>query len=302
MSNLVLYCKSYRQDLHRAHVLATSVAQFNEDHLPFYMSVPAEDMALFRARLSGLPVELLDDREIIATDSRIDEKKVAALPGGRAQQIVKAQFWRLRLGENYLCLDSDCKFLRSFSVNDFLAPDAHPYTIIHECKELLQFAATHGLSKVPRHYAEERHKIMGIFGRAGRAYDFGPAPLIWSAAVWRTLDEQYLSPRGMSFYDAIELFPSEILWYGETLLKYRPIPLWPIEPLFRCFHYRAQFRAASREGESERTIAQDYLGVVYQSNWHRQMDFESRWARRWRRWQVVIGGRRRRGPLAESKD
>lgn len=292
MHDIALYCKSYRQDIRRAHVLATSVAQFNTARLPFYMSVPTGDLAMFRDKLSGLPVELLDDRAIVAASPGLDDKRIAAMPGGRAQQTVKAQFWRLQLAANYLCVDSDCKFLRDFSRNDFLAPDGHPYTIVHECKELLQFASTHGLAKVPVHYVEERRKIMEIFSRTGRAYDFGPAPLIWSAAVWRALDEQFLASKGMNFCDAIELFPSEILWYGEALLKYRPIPLWPIEPLFRCFHYRAQFRAARRQGTSERTIAQNYLGVVYQSNWHRALDLENRWVQRWRRLRQAVGASR----------
>lgn len=283
MNDIVLYCKSYRPDIRRAQVLADSVARFNKEQLPFYMSVPVDDIPMFREKLSSLPVQLLDDRAIIAANPKLDGKKLAAMPGGRSQQIVKAEFWRLNLARNYVCLDSDCKFLRDFGRSDFIAPDGNPYTIVHECKELLQFATTHGLMKVPMHFAEERRQMMAIFARTGRAYDFGPAPLIWSGAVWQALEAQFLEPKGMSFFDAIERFPSEILWYGETLLKYQPIPLWPIEPLFRCFHYRAQFRVACRQRESERTIAQNYLGVVYQSNWHRALDVESRWARRWRR-------------------
>lgn len=283
MRDIVLYCKSYRQDIRRARVLAESVAHFNREQLPFYMSVPADDMAKFKDTLSGVPVELLDDRAIIGASPKLNESRVAAMPGGQSQQIIKAQFWRLNIASNYVCLDSDCKFVRDFGRNDFIAPDASPYTIVHECKELLQFAATHGMPKVPVHYAEERRRMMELFARTGRAYDFGPAPLIWSAAVWRALDEQFLTPRGMNFCDAIERYPSEILWYGEALLKYRPIVLWPIEPLFRCYHYRAQYQAARRQGESENTIAQNYLGLVYQSNWHRALDYESRWARRWRR-------------------
>lgn len=289
MGDIVLYCKSYRQDIRRAQVLAESVAQFNRERLPFYMSVPTDDLAMFKEKLSGMPVQLLDDRAIVAANPKLDAKKLAAMPGGRSQQIIKAEFWRLNLAPNYLCLDSDCKFLRDFGRSDFMAPDGNPYTIVHECKELLQFALTHGLTKVPMHFAAERRQIMEIFARAGRAYDFGPAPLLWSANVWRALDEKFLTPQGISVVDAIERFSSEILWYGETLLKYRPIPLWPIEPLFRCFHYRAQFRVGRRHGESESSIAHNYLGVVYQSNWHRASDDESRWARRWRRWQERIG-------------
>lgn len=284
MGDIVLYCKSYRQDIRRAQVLAESVAQFNRERLPFYMSVPTDDLAMFKEKLSGMPVQLLDDRAIVAANPKLDAKKLAAMPGGRSQQIIKAEFWRLNLAPNYLCLDSDCKFLRDFGRSDFMAPDGNPYTIVHECKELLQFAAVHGMSKVAEFYAEERRRVMALFGRTGRTYDFGPAPLIWSGAVWRALDEQFLTPQATNLLEAIERLPSEILWYGEALLKFRLVSLWPIEPLFRCYHYRAQFDAARRQGERESMIARNYLGVVYQSNWYRALDYESRWARRLRRW------------------
>lgn len=283
MESIALYCKSYRQDVRRAEVLVRSAAQFNRERLPFYMSVPAADLPLFRERLAGLPVELLDDRAILAANPALDASKIQALPGGLAQQIIKAEFWRLALAQNYLCLDSDCKFLRDFGRADFLAPDDHPYTVMTEGKELLQFAACHGLPKVPLHYREERHRIMATFGRAGRIYDFGPLPLVWSAAVWSALDAHFFVPKKMTVCDAIELLPTESLWYGEALLKYLPIAVWPIEPLFRCYHYREQYETARSQGETEDTIAQNYLGVVYQSNWHRGLDYEKRWVRRLRR-------------------
>ena len=40
MSNLVLYCKSYRDDVLRACQLIRSVERFNVDALPLYLSVP----------------------------------------------------------------------------------------------------------------------------------------------------------------------------------------------------------------------------------------------------------------------
>lgn len=41
METLVLYCKSYKNDVLRARELAESVQKYNTDHLPFYISVPA---------------------------------------------------------------------------------------------------------------------------------------------------------------------------------------------------------------------------------------------------------------------
>ncbi len=117
---------------------------------------------------------------------------------------------------------------------------------------------------------------MDIFGRTGRHYDFGPLPVIWSRNVWSDLAEKFLAPQGMSFLNAIELFPSEMRWYGEALLKFKSIDLLPVETLFRCYHYEDQFREAKKSGESDETLRQVYLGICSQSNWDKELDYGQR--------------------------
>jgi hypothetical protein len=290
MLPFVLYCKSYRQDVLRVRKLATSVQRFNAQQLPFYVSVPGADLALFREHLSELHVELIPDSEIVAANPSLDPGKLDALPGITSQQIVKSEFWRLNVSESYLCIDSDCEFVRPFGAEDFLTPDGYPYTIMHEAKELLQFALNHRLEKVYDYFHREHSQIMGIFERRGRAYEFGPPPLIWSRAVWQALDERFLKPRGMNFYDAVMMFPAEIQWYGEAMLKYLPYPLMPIEPLFKFYHYEPQYIEGQRLGESHERLAKNFLGVCYQSNWDKDRDLEqkkrspasraARWVRR----------------------
>src|SRR3990172_1751672 len=121
--DLVLFCKSYRQDLRRAVQLCRSVHEFNRDSIPFYLSVPAEDRDAFAESLKGLDVALIADPEIVGKNPRIEVDRLAKLPGGKAQQIVKAEFWRYGAAENYLCLDSDSYFLRDFRRVDFISPD-----------------------------------------------------------------------------------------------------------------------------------------------------------------------------------
>jgi hypothetical protein len=269
---LVLFCKSYREDLLRAQRLAQSVARFNTDKLPFYMSVPAADLDLFRERCAGLALELLTDEEIIARNPRLDSEIYARLPGGLSQQVVKAEFWRMEITENYLCLDSDCYFLRDFRASDFLAPDGSPYTVMHEAKELLHFAALAGMGKVARDWSAHCENIKQQFERVGRSWDFGPVPVVWSAAVWRDLDARFLAPKGMTFIDAIRAHSGELGWYGEALLAYRSVPLLPVEPLFRCYHYEEQYHFWKRAGETDERVALNYLGVCRQSNWDKDLD------------------------------
>lgn len=288
MKTFVLYCKSYRNDMLRIQRLARSVQQFNQEKIPFYVSVPLADFALFEKELTGLPVELIKDEDIIRANPSLDQSKVDALPGGYSQQIVKSEFWRLGISDSYLCIDSDCLFIRPFAQSDFITPEGYPYTLIHEAKELLQFSINHGMEKVCDVYHEQRRKIMEIFGRIGPHFDYGPSPMLWSSKVWAALDEQFLKPKNMSFHDAILLFPSEILWYGEAMLKFRPLPITPVEPFFKVYYYEKIYIVGKQQGETVERLARDYMGVCYQSNWERNFDFDkkpmlsrmARWIRR----------------------
>jgi hypothetical protein len=271
MEDIVLYCKSYQRDVLRAAKLADSVRRHNPTKLPFYLSCPAADLGLFRNKIGSDGVTLFADEEIIASNPAIDKKAFDALPGVITQQIVKSEFWRLNISENYLCLDSDSYFIRDCSRDDFLTPTGVPYTVMNQSLELRTFGAIHRHEKIARNIDADCEKIMGILERTGRHYDFGPLPVVWSRRVWSDLDEKYLKPKGMSFLDAMVLYPSEMRWYGEALLKYRSIELWPVETIFRCYHYEDQFREARKSGETDETLRQVYLGVCVQSNWDKEL-------------------------------
>jgi hypothetical protein len=87
------------------------------------------------------------------------------------------------------------------------------------------------------------------------------------------LDTNYLTPNGMSFLDAVELCGSEFTWYGESLINFRAIPIYPREQLFKHYHYEHQLWADQLLGYTEAILAKDCLGVVYQSNWESWGDY-----------------------------
>jgi Family of unknown function (DUF6492) len=273
MNDIVLYCKSYHRDVQRAKRLAESVRQFNPGNLPFYLSCPSADLALFKDIIGSDGITLLADEEILSANPSIDMKAFSDLPGVIAQQIVKSEFWRLGISENYLCLDSDSYFIRGFNESDFLTPSGTPFTVMNESLELRLFGAINRHAKIARNIDADCQRAMDIFGRTGRHYDFGPLPVVWSRRVWTDLAEKFLEPQGMSFLDAMVLFPSEMRWYGEALLKYRSVELWPVETLFRCYHYEEQFLAARKSGETDEVLSQIYLGVCSQSNWDKKLDY-----------------------------
>lgn len=275
MTTLVLYCKSYLTDLRRVVRLANSVRQFNTSGLSFFVSVPKVELPIFREHLEGLSVELLSDEDILLASPRINAEKVKLLPGSLSQQIVKSEFWRLGMSDAYLCLDSDSVFIRPFSLSDYVASDGTPYTVINEAHDLMELSLARGKYHVLENFERESRQVQDIFSRTGKAYSFGPMPMIWHRSVWQSLDEKLLRPRGMSFTDAIELAPLESRWYGETLMKYKAISLIPAEPLFKVYHYAWQLDQDKRSKVEIEQLARLYSGVIYQSSWERDMDWPS---------------------------
>ena len=276
MTPIVLFCKSYRDDVLRVRRLLQSIERFNVDGLAMYVSVPASEASLFREHCAGLPFTLLSDEEVVGANPDLDRHKFSALPGRISQQIIKAEFWKTGIVNTYVCLDSDCYFLRPFEASDFISPDGTPYTVMDEAKDLLHFAELLGMKKIPGNRERECAEIKALFERKGRCWDFGPVPVVWSGRVWKDLDEKFLRPRNMTILDAINTHPGELRWYGEALLAFGSIPILPIEPLFRCYHYEEQYYFWKRLGETNETIAKNYLGVCMQSNWDKDLDLVKR--------------------------
>jgi len=268
-----LYCKSYRTDLRRVVRLAQSVARNNEEHIPFYVSVPQSDIALFRQHLAGLPVEVLEDEAILARTPYADRDIGRSFPGHLSQQVVKSEFWRLGLADAYLCLDSDAAFIRPFRQAEFIWRDGIPYTVMDEGHEYLESCLISGKQKILNDFCGEAQRVQALFGREGRLYSFGPFPLPWHRAVWESLDREFLRPRGTNLAEAIALAPLESRWYAEALLRFGAIPLMPCQPLFKVYHYAWQLDRDLRAGISDQQLSQLYSGVIYQSAWERELDW-----------------------------
>ena len=298
----VLLCKSYRGDALRVKRLLDSLTPHNPQKLPVVIAVPEADLPLFREITAGHAALLIADEDIVRSHPQATERdllaRYRATPGYRMQQVVKADAWRLLGCDSLLCMDSDTVFLRDISRADFIAPAGHPYTLLHQSRELLQLAVNRGHGEVLANFRAESERMKTLFGRTGPDLDFGPTPVLWSAAVWRDLHERFLAPRGWTLWDAIDHIPTEIRWYGEALLAYRSIPLDAIEPLFRVYHHEWQFFAMQRQGETPQTLAQQFLGAVYQSNWEFELDAPgtrstaSRIGRHLKRWRRRLGAMR----------
>jgi len=273
MLNFVLYCCTFRKDLLRTVKLAESIRNHNKNKIPFYISVPAADVVLFKEYLREFDVNIFDENDIYLANPKLDIQKLYSIRGGLRQQVIKSEFWRLGISENYLVLDSDCIFIRDFDESDFIVKDNIPYSVIHEGRDVLQGTERFGPKKIRQHFLADREPIKAALNRTGTTYDFGYAPFLWSGKVWESLDVNYLTPNGMNFLDAVLLCGSEFTWYGESLVNFRAIPIYPREQLFKHYHYEHQLWADQVLGYKEKILAYDYLGVVYQSNWESWGDF-----------------------------
>ena len=73
MDPFILFCKSFRDDVLRVKKLLDSVVEFNQEKIPFYLSVPKKDLDIFldyipfdalRASYSG-KIEIITDEMIV---------------------------------------------------------------------------------------------------------------------------------------------------------------------------------------------------------------------------------------------
>lgn len=266
MHNMSIFCKSYLNDLGRAAMLVESIRQYNSDSIPIYLSVPHPDLHAFKNKI-GTDLNWLTDEEIVETNPHNLLPTYLELPGQLSQQLVKAEFWRVNPAETYLCVDSDMRFIRNFSTQDFISPDGTPYTILHEGKELLEFWAASHLYQPLNDFLNTARVMQQRFGRSGPLYNFGPFPVIWNAQVWQRLSNM-LDSEGSNILKALVAHPHEASWYGETLLKFRPIQLLPKQPVFKAYLFLEDFERDQRLKINEQSLADFYLGVVYQSNWY----------------------------------
>jgi len=279
-SDFVLFCKSYAGDILRSARLYRSIVRFNFDQLPTVFSVPSSDVGLFRSSLLeiGHSINIIDDESIYLCSNNGPIETYHELDGRFSQQIIKSEFWRwwCKIKDvsecTYLCLDSDGEFIRGFRKTDFFAADGQPLTVMHDHSELLDAADRRGFRKVRRDFSIECSSIKEVFYRDGLDYSFGPTPTIWSSRVWRDLECNYLQPTQQNLRDALSKRPVELQWYGEALLAFRSIPVHPIPPLFRVYHYDWQFDDAIRAGECLENLRPYYFGVLHQSNWDYGMD------------------------------
>jgi hypothetical protein len=272
LKNFALYCKSYKKDVFRVKELLQSIEKYNTNNIPLFISTPEEDELLFKNHLGSDRYTWIRDEAIIESNPHADSEVIKKFSGSLAQQVIKSEFWRLELCKNYLCLDSDAKFIREFSESDFFYKDGTPFTVAHTADDFIAEVKKEGRGYILRNMEQECRKLMSFFNREGTEYDFGPAPFIWSSEVWAWLADYLWDTHQMTIWDAIALHSTEMRWYGEALMFSKAIKLQPISPLFKVYHYEWQFKNDKLKKITESELSQKYIGVIHQSNWDKKLE------------------------------
>jgi hypothetical protein len=76
----------------------------------------------------------------------------------------------------------------------------------------------------------------------------------------------------MTIWDAIQLHPMEMRWYGEAFLECNLLRSKSVKPLFKVYHYDWQFKNDQNKGVDIDILKANYLGIIQQSNWNKNLD------------------------------
>ena len=106
---LILFCKSYRADVHRVKILFDSIQRHNLDQLPFYISIPKDDLSIFQNELGNDGYEIVVDEDLTTLTSQQSHF---------TQQLFKMEFYKTNIAEFFFLIDSDMYFIKDFTTID----------------------------------------------------------------------------------------------------------------------------------------------------------------------------------------
>jgi len=257
----VFMLKTYKNDLKYAERLVSSFHTHNLEKIPLYIVLPKTDLHIFKDFIRQ-GVNLIPEEEIPCklADPSVDLKQTGYIN----QQVLKLAFYKLKIAENYLCLDSDGIFIRNFGLQDFLNQDGLPYQVLVDDK-LLQSDGNYyktyweGRSKKLEQIAqflgmEERKNLKSCHGFQ-----------ILQSRVLESLENDFLSPKGLNFLDIIARFNYEFTWYNYYLQKTEPI-IHITEPLFHTIHTPMQLIKYQLFSEIKTNFAKGHIGLIVNGN------------------------------------
>ena len=265
---IAIIVRTHTEDLKLFETLYESIERYNVENIPIVVICPKNCIDPI-SNISSC-IRIVDEKELL------DEEpySVRGLSKGYiTQELLNLSFHYLEEYENYLSVDSDSKFLKPFYVSDFFDDRGDLYTVLTEDKDL-QIDPYYASYSSPRQ--NDIRKIFQAFELPNKKLlQVQLNPLI-SQKASRSLSDVGFPSIGVSKMQALEISPFDFNWYTAWLLKSKVIPVVPTEPLFKTFHTRSQYVHSLSQGLTEKHIAQAYIGVIYNSNWFKRYQNETR--------------------------
>lgn len=258
-TNMVIMCKTYLKNLEAIKILKNSIDKHNIDKIPFYILCPSSEIETIKSNLidgkEDYKIEFIEEEKILGSDSLGN--------GWLDQQIIKLKFYKTKIADFYLIIDSDSYFIKDFYVSDFMYDDKTPYIVCHEGKAgtILnsKFGDTEGM------YRKEQF-IKRYFNRKGKDYRGLTTPIMFSSYVCEKLDKDI----GAKF--AIKLCSCEASWHLEYLLKLN-VPFKATELFFEAIVYPKKLYLWHKLKIKMKDISKQYLGIVMQDKFLKQRKY-----------------------------
>jgi hypothetical protein len=285
-----LFCKTFAPDIDRFAILLESVERHAERGLPFVVSMPRSDAALFRDRFGEGRFRVVYDEDLVKDTHR---------RGWRTQQLVKLWAYRADFADAWLWVDSDSYFLRPFGAADFVRDgkiaaiathrrhvlDDHeqdildylddaattPPLTVEQVREASSWGPVQSrLSATMTRWIDAVRspttngtlpRIPRFFGRLAAPLEYLPCA-VWTTESLRSLEDHIESRYGWSFKDMINFAPWEAVWVGEwEFFRGAPGRFFIEPPMLHIREDRTILRAREIGLTAER-IATRYGGVV----------------------------------------
>ena len=264
MHRFGMMLKSYRGDLQLATRLVDSFNTYNVDQLPLTIVIPTEDVELF-APMINPQISVLDEAVFaphLATEPFGDMRL-----GYINQQIVKLAFWEQDIYDDYLVLDSDLVFVRSFHRSDFMVDEDTPFSVLVEDNDLstdARYFEEHWRSR-SAHLNRIKELVQLHDTRSLTCHNHQ----VFSAQVLASLREDYMRPKGLEYQDLIRESPYEFSWYNFWLQKSQVIPIVIKEPWVKMLHHDGHHVEYAVRGTTLDDVARGYIGIVINSSFAR---------------------------------
>lgn len=277
--DLVIFCKTFIRDIDCFLIQAQSVKEFNVDNIPYYISVPSEDIGEFEKLKEkyALTYQILADEDISELLTENDYKDSAHNVSYINQQLVKFEFSRMNIAKHYIVMDGDCYFIRNFYISDFLLDSNTPYMPLTEGikgdRILFQLFSHSKRSHRAANSNGGGGSSKVFIGRKGKYYTIEMPFVITSSYVLDFVNNFLKNEKNMTLKDTLMKYPCEMQLYVDYVL-YKRFNYQACNAFFMPNHMETMYQICRWLGYDTDLIAQNYLGILMNKGYVKSLKFK----------------------------